>query len=93
MTDRTTTVQTARATLARWALAALLAVGALSLLLKPGAFGKLLGLVLAAGAVALFVRKDRSSATIIVVLLLLVAAFFAAALLTGNSHWITDRYA
>ncbi|GAB3108546.1 hypothetical protein GCM10027055_05680 [Janibacter alkaliphilus] len=82
----------ARATLARWATGALLAVGALALLVRPGVLAKVLALVLAAASVAVFVRKDRSSATIVAVLLLGIAAFFLAALVTGNSHWITDRY-
>lgn len=82
----------ARATLARWALGALLAVGALVLLVKPGGVSKLLGVALGAAAVTTFVRKDRSSATIVAVVLMAIAAFFLIALVTGNSAWITDRY-
>ncbi|MCW4602324.1 hypothetical protein ON003_12435 [Janibacter hoylei] len=81
-----------RATAARWALGSLLAVGALVLLLKPGGVTKLLGLVLAVAAVTTFTRRSRSDATIVTVLLLVVAGAYLLAFLTGNSHWITDRY-
>ena len=65
----------------------------LVLLVKPGGVSKLLGVALGAAAVTTFVRKDRSSATIVAVVLLAIAAFFLVALVTGNSHWLTDRYA
>ena len=65
----------------------------LVLLVKPGGVSKLLGIALGAAAVTTFVRKDRSSATIVAVVLLAIAAFFLVALVTGNSHWFTDRYA
>lgn len=81
-----------RASVARWALGAVLAVGALVLLLKPGGISKLLGLALGVAAVSVLVRRDRSSATILAVALGLIAAFFVLAFLTGNSAWITDRY-
>lgn len=81
-----------RATAARWALGALLVVGALVLLLKPGGLSKLLALVLAGAAVAVFTRRSRSDATVVTVVLLLVAAVYVGAFLSGNSHWITDRY-
>lgn len=81
-----------RASAARWALGAVLAVGALVLLLKPGGVSKLLGLALGVTAVSVLVRRDRSSATILAVALGLIAAFFVLAFLTGNSAWITDRY-
>lgn len=81
-----------RATAARWALGALLVVGALVLLLKPGGLSKLLALVLAGAAVAVFTRRSRSDATVATVVLLLVAAVYVGAFLSGNSHWITDRY-
>lgn len=83
---------TARSTVSRWALGAVLAIGALALLLKPGAGGKVLGLVLAAAAVTTFVRRDRSSATIVVVVLVAVAGFFLVAALTGNADWVVERY-
>lgn len=83
---------TVRATAARWALGSLLAVGALVLLLKPGGVSKLLALVLAAAAVTTFARRSRSDATIVTVVLLVVAGVYLLAFLTGNSHWITDRY-
>lgn len=83
---------TARASLARWALGIVLAVGAVVLLLKPGGISKLLGLALAAAAVSALARRDRSSATILAIALGLIAAFFLLAFLTGNSAWITDRY-
>ncbi len=81
-----------RATIGRWVLGGLLAVGAVALLLKPGGISKLLALVLAGGAVAMFARRSRSDAAIISVVLLAVAAFFLFAFVTGNSEWITDRY-
>ncbi len=81
-----------RATLGRWVLGALLAIGAVVLLLKPGGISKLLALVLAGGAVAMFARRSRGDAAIISVVLLGVAAFFLFAFITGNSEWITDRY-
>lgn len=81
-----------RATAARWALGALLVVGALVLLLKPGGLSKLLALVLAGAAVAIFTRRSRSDATVVTVVLLVVAAVYVGAFLSGNSHWITDRY-
>ena len=81
-----------RATIGRWVLGTLLAVGAVALLLKPGGISKLLALVLAGGAVAMFARRSRSDAAIISVVLLGVAAFFLFAFVTGNSEWITDRY-
>lgn len=81
-----------RALIGRWVLGALLAVGAVALLLKPGGISKVLALVLAGGAVAMFARRSRSDAAIISVVLLAVAAFFLFAFLTGNSEWITDRY-
>lgn len=83
---------TLRAAVSRWVLGTVLAVGALALLLKPGAFSKLLALVLAGAAVVVFARRSRSDAAIISVVLLLVAAFFLVAFLTGNSEWITERY-
>ncbi|WP_435202614.1 hypothetical protein [Janibacter sp. GS2] len=83
---------TVRATFARWALGGVLAVGALVLLLKPGGVSKLLALVLAGAAVAVFTRRARSDATIISVVLLAVAGFFLVAFVTGNSEWITERY-
>lgn len=83
----------ARATLARWGLGTILAIGAVVLLVKPGGVSKLLGVTLAAAAVTTFVRKDRSSATIVAVVLLAIGAFFLIALLTGNSQWFMDRYA
>lgn len=81
-----------RATAARWGLGVVLAVGALVLILKPGGITKLLGLVLAGAAVMVFTRRSRSDATIVTVVLLLCAGFYLVAFLTGNSHWITDRY-
>ncbi|UUZ45403.1 hypothetical protein LP422_04350 [Janibacter limosus] len=81
-----------RATAARWTLGAVPAVGALVLLLKPGGVSKLLALVLAAAAVTTFARRSRSDATIVTVVLLVVAAVYLGAFLSGNSHWITDRY-
>lgn len=81
-----------RATAARWALGALLVVGALVLVLKPGGLSKLLALVLAGAAVAIFTRRSRSDATVVTVVLLVVAAVYVGAFLSGNSHWITDRY-
>lgn len=81
-----------RATAARWALGALLVVGALVLLLKPGGLSKLLALVLAGAAVGIFTRRSRSDATVVTVVLLVVAAVYVGAFLSGNSHWITDRY-
>lgn len=81
-----------RATAARWALGTILAVGALVLLLKPGGVSKLLALVLAGAAVTTFARRSRSDATIVSVVLLVVAGVYLGAFLTGNSHWITDRY-
>lgn len=83
---------TVRATAARWALGAVLVVGALVLLVKPGGVSKLLGLALAAAAVVTFTRRSRSDATIVTVVLLLVAAVYVGAFVSGNSHWITDRY-
>ena len=83
---------TVRATAARWGLGALLAVGAIILLIKPGGLSKLLALVLAGGAVATFARRSRSDAAIIVGVLLAIAAFFLFAFITGNSSWILDRY-
>ena len=77
---------------ARWALGTILAVGALVLLLKPGGVSKLLALVLAGAAVTTFARRSRSDATIVSVVLLVVAGVYLGAFLTGNSHWITDRY-
>ena len=91
-TDQPTVRMGARATLARWALGTVHALGALVLLLKPGGASKVLGLALGAAAVTTFVRKDRSSATIVAVVLLAIALFFLLAFLTGNSAWITDRY-
>jgi uncharacterized membrane protein YccC len=81
-----------RATAARWALGALLALGAIVLFLKPGGLSKLLALVLAAAAVTTFARRSRTDAGIIAVVLLAFAAFFLVAFLSGNSHWITERY-
>ena len=43
-------------------------------------------------AVTTFTRRSRSDATIVTVLLLVVAGAYLLAFLTGNSHWITDRY-
>ena len=83
---------TVRATLGRWALGGLLAVGAVVLLLKPGGVSKLLALVLAGAAVAVFARRSRSDATIITVVLLAIAGFFIFAFFSGNSDWITERY-
>lgn len=83
---------TLRATAARWALGSVLAVGAVVLLLKPGGLSKLLALLLAGGAVAMFARRSRSDAAIISVVLLGVAAFFLFAFVSGNSDWITERY-
>lgn len=83
---------TVRATAARWALGSVLAVGAVVLLLKPGGLSKLLALVLAAAAAATFARRSRSDAGIVSVVLLAVAGFFLFAFLSGNSHWITERY-
>ncbi len=74
-----------RATAARWGLGAVL-------LVKPGGVSKLLGLALAGAAVVTFTRRSRSDATIVTVVLLLVAAVYVAAFVSGNSHWITDRY-
>lgn len=83
---------TLRATAARWALGAVLAVGSIVLLLKPGGLSKLLALVLAGAAVAVFARRSRSDAAIISVVLLSVAGFFLVAFFSGNSDWITERY-
>lgn len=83
---------TVRATAARWALAGVLAVGAVVLLLKPGGLSKVLALVFAGAAVAVFARRSRADAGIVSVVLLAVAAFFLFAFLTGNSAWITERY-
>lgn len=83
---------TVRATIGRWALGGLLAVGAIVLLLKPGGVSKLLALVLAGAAVAVFARRSRSDATIITVVLLAIAGFFIFAFFSGNSDWITERY-
>lgn len=83
---------TLRATAARWALGSVLAVGAIALLLKPGGLSKILALVLAGAAVATFARRSRTDAGIISVVLLCVAAFFLLAFISGNSHWITERY-
>lgn len=88
-TDRSMTL---RATAARWALGVVLAVGAVVLLLKPGGLSKLLALVLAGAAVAVFARRSRSDAAIISVVLLAVAGFFLLAFFSGNSDWITERY-
>ena len=81
-----------RATAARWGLGTVMAIGALIMLVKPGGATKLLGLVLAAAAVVIFTRRSRSDATVVSVVLLIVAGVYLAAFLTGNSHWITDRY-
>jgi len=83
---------TLRATAARWALGAVLGVGAVVLLLKPGGLSKLLALVLAGAAIAVFARRSRSDAAIVSVVLLAVAGFFLLAFLSGNSDWITERY-
>ena len=83
---------TLRATIGRWALGAVLAVGAIALLLKPGGLSKLLALVLAGAAVATFARRSRTDAGIVAVVLLAFAGFFLVAVLSGNSEWITDRY-
>ncbi|HIZ98395.1 MAG TPA: hypothetical protein H9805_07420 [Candidatus Janibacter merdipullorum] len=83
---------TVRATAGRWALGTVLAIGAIALLLKPGALSKLLALVLAGAAVSLFARRSRSDAAIISIVLLAVAGFFLAAFVTGNSDWITEYY-
>ena len=83
---------TLRATAARWALGAVLGVGAVVLLLKPGGLSKLLALVLAGAAIAVFARRSRSDASIVSVVLLAVAGFFLLAFLSGNSDWITERY-
>lgn len=83
---------TARALAGRWALGALMAVGALVLLVKPGGIAKLLAVVLAGGAAAMFVRRNRGDATVVAVLLLLIAGFYLVMSLTGNAGWITDRY-
>lgn len=83
---------TLRTTIARWALGAVLGVGAVALMLKPGGLSKLLALVLAGAAVAVFARRSRSDAAIIAVVLLAVAGFFLFAFLSGNSEWITERY-
>lgn len=83
---------TLRATAARWALGTILGVGAVVLLLKPGGMSKVLALVLAGAAVAVFARRSRSDAAIISVVLLAVAGFFLFAFFSGNSEWITERY-
>lgn len=70
-----------------------MALGAVVLLAKPGGIiTKGIALVLAAGAVATFTRRNRSDSTVIVAVLIAIAAFFAIALLTGHAHWVTDRY-
>lgn len=81
-----------RATAARWGLGTVMAVGALVMLMKPGGVTKLLGLVLAGAAVVIFTRRSRSDATIVTIVLLIVAGVYLTAFLSGNSHWITDRY-
>ena len=81
-----------RATAARWALAAVLALGAVVMLVKPGGVSKLLALVLVGAAVVTFTRRSRSDATIVSVVLLLFAGVYLTAFLSGNSSWITDRY-
>lgn len=83
---------TARALAARWALGAIMAVGALVLLVKPGGLSKVLALVLAGGAIAMFVRRNRGDATVVAVLLLAIAGFYLVLSLTGHADWITDRY-
>ena len=83
---------TVRATAARWGLGALLSVGALALLLKPGGLSKLLALVLAGAAVVTFARRSRTDAGVVSGVLLAIAVFFLFAFVTGNSAWITDRY-
>ncbi len=92
MPDDTDQPMSLRATAGRWALATVLAVGAIALLLKPGGLSKLLALLLAGAAVAVFARRSRSDAAIISVVLLCVAAFFLFAFISGNSDWITERY-
>lgn len=82
----------ARATAARWALGAVLALGAVVLLVKPGGVSKLLALVLIGAAVVTFTRRSRSDATIVSAVLVLVAGVYLAVFLSGNSSWITDRY-
>ncbi len=84
---------TMRARINHWALGTVMAIGAVVLLLKPGGIiTKAIALVLAGGAVAVFARRNRTDSTVIVVVLIAIAAFFAIALLTGNTHWVTDRY-
>lgn len=92
MSDPTDHPMSLRATAGRWVLGAILAIGAVALFLKPGGLSKLLALVLAGAAVATFARRSKSDAAIIAVVLLAFAAFFLFAFLSGNSHWITERY-
>ncbi len=82
----------ARSQLSRWALGAVLAVGALALLLKPGGASKVLGLVLAGAAVTTFARRSRTDAAVIAVVLGAVALFFLGAFLSGNGDVILDLY-
>lgn len=92
MADRAEQVTTSRELVGRWALGVLMGLGALTLLLRPGVISKLIALVLAGGAVAMFARRNRGDATVVAVVLLLVGGAYLALAVTGNSHLITDRY-
>ncbi|GAA3609745.1 hypothetical protein GCM10022199_11860 [Marihabitans asiaticum] len=92
MSHREERAMTARATVGRWLLAGVLAVGAVALLVKPGGASKVLGLAMAAVAVTMLVRKDRTSATVLAVVLLGAAVAFLALFLTGNAQMIVDWY-
>lgn len=81
-----------RALIGRWMLGAALAVGALTMLIRPGGLSKIVALVFAGGAVLLFARRNPGDTTIVAVVLLVVAAGFLGLVLTGNDHLILERY-